>query len=152
MCFLCRCRFTNFIFLFMASCNPYAKQKNTLPIYYTTYLCRKIFVEYYVRNNYFKNVSINFDIFHGLEFFQIEGSCSHSEGIWEWKLTPLILTSTLGGSLMLQSFYLRWNNIFYLLHRKLSGLQNQIGHFEDELSTFLLQQVLHWPLGCPSAT
>ena len=44
-----------------------------------------IFVEYYARNNYLKNIYINSDIFHGFVFFQTEGPCSYNEGVWEWK-------------------------------------------------------------------
>jgi len=51
------------------------------------------------------------------------------------SLTPLILTPKLGGSFMPQSFYLRWNNIYCQLYRRLSGLQNRICRFEDELSS-----------------
>lgn len=69
----------------MASCNPYAKQKNTLLSHNITCLGSKNLVEYYLRKNYLKKVSINFGIFHGLECFQTEGPCSHSEGVWEWK-------------------------------------------------------------------
>lgn len=98
----------------------------------------KLFVEYYVRSNYLKNISINFNIFLRLEFFQT-GPCAHNEGIWEWKFSStnsyLCTRWEWFCSFMPQSFYHSLNIFYY----RLGGFLNRIGRFEDELSPLLLQ-------------